>query len=659
MLTLSAEQFRLYYVEMRRHRYFWAAGGIALVVLAFLGRGAWRVTRALHESSEQVASAGKLAFDTITLDRPLPQYENLSAPVSFRDAVEFQGSLYVADPGGLTEYDAAGVLRRRLRCGLELPGAPVVALAKGVTPDASQPEIWIGTDGEGIVAFDGRRVRQIRPKNHDPRKITALLATPSGKLFFGTGKQGVLVYDGTAITPAHESLGGVSVTALAGTEANLWIGTLADGLLHFTAGRLERFGESEGLPDPQVLSIAISGDGETAWAGTAEGTAEIRNGHVTRVIAPGFFAQSLLMRNDSLLVGTIQEGVVEAQLGARPGRPARWNPGVCRACSIHKLLRIADKEYALAEDGLYELTEQHELAAVVQRPESTLADRNISALAVDSAGRLWAGFFDHGLQIIESNGAAGTRVEDDHVFCVNRIVHDRERGVTAVATANGLVLFDATGHQRQLLGRADGLIANQVTDVLFRPGAVMVVATPAGITTVEAGGMSSIYAFHGLVNNHVYALAADGDTTLAGTLGGLSILERGLVRASYTTANSALKHNWITALVPAGEPNAWMAGTYGAGVLKLDGDRKWQTFPDLPRGLIVNPNAMLATRDAIYAGTLGDGLAVFRRATARWTLSRQGLPSSNVTALEAAGGFLYIGTDNGLVRVAEQNVVHP
>ena len=34
-----------------------------------------------------------------------------------------------------------------------------------------------------------------------------------------------------------------------------------------------------------------------------------------------------------------------------------------------------------------------------------------------------------------------------------------------VATANGLVRFDAAGSQEQVLTRADGLIADHVTDV--------------------------------------------------------------------------------------------------------------------------------------------------------------------------------------------------
>jgi hypothetical protein len=33
-----------------------------------------------------------------------------------------------------------------------------------------------------------------------------------------------------------------------------------------------------------------------------------------------------------------------------------------------------------------------------------------------------------------------------------------------------------------------------------------------------------------------------------------------------------------------------------------------------------------------------------------------GLPSLTVTALAAGKGFIYVGTDNGLVRIPEQNL---
>jgi len=56
-------------------------------------------------------------------------------------------------------------------------------------------------------------------------------------------------------------------------------------------------------------------------------------------------------------------------------------------------------------------------------------------------------------------------VENEHVFCVNRIVEDTRQGAIAVATANGLVIFDRDGRQKQVMEREAGLIADHVTDV--------------------------------------------------------------------------------------------------------------------------------------------------------------------------------------------------
>jgi ligand-binding sensor domain-containing protein len=177
------------------------------------------------------------------------------------------------------------------------------------------------------------------------------------------------------------------------------------------------------------------------------------------------------------------------------------------------------------------------------------------------------------------------------------------------------------------------------------------VATPAGITFLDASGMRSLYAFHGLVNNHAYTLAPAGGRLLVGTLGGLSIVEGDMVRASYTTSNSGLRHNWITSIVPVG--GDWFVGTYGAGVLRFDAAGNWRAFPDLGTNFEVNSNAMLATDCAVYTGSLASGLYVYGRAAGRWKNVSDGLPSQNVTAVAAQYGFVYVATDNGLVRFRE------
>lgn len=600
----------------------------------FGGWTLWRAHGALDDARERVAAESKISFTVRALDPVVPAgLELTGSPAIFADAQVFEGHLFLGGPAGLAEYDRDGALIAQFRAGIELPPAPVAALAVGLAGDSHAPELWIGTSGEGLIAFDGRSFRQIRAADPRFRKITALIPADTGRILIGTEKSGVLVYDGRELRAFHPSLADAKITALAGNDTSLWAGTIDRGVLHWSAGALEPI-EGE-LPDPQVLSLAM--DGETVYAGTALGVGEIRASRIERVVAPGYFAQSLLAKDGKLWIGTLDEGMVE--LGN-----ARRAP-VCPECSIRKILSVDDEVLAVAEDSLWRGS-QH----IVRRDPAALVDRNIAALAMDESGRLWIGYFDRGLQIL-----GGPVFEDDHLFCVNRIAHDAARGISAVATANGLVMFDASASRHRVITREDGLIANQVTDVVLRPDGSAVAATPAGVSFIDASGISSIYAFEGLVNNHVYALAVDGARTLAGTLGGLSILDGGVVKASYTTANSGLKHNWITAIVRAGDE--WFVGTYGSGVMRMDSAGRWQSFADLRGELDINTNAMIATDRAVYAGTLDRGLAVYDRASARWSFWTVGLPSLNVTAVEVHGGMVYVGTDNGLVKIPEATVV--
>jgi ligand-binding sensor domain-containing protein len=671
----------------------------AALAAAGVAAGVFRqASEALRESSEAVAAESQLAFRVVRLGASssaaagtaaignadsapaaapfavgAAPFEWISTPLLFGDAAAADGALYVAGPAGIFEYDSQGSLRKHYRVGLDLP-APPAAVAIGLSTAQAGRALYVATAGEGLLIRDGLQrgssaagssaagdsasrapFLQIRAEDAAYRDLTAVLPLNTGRVLLGSRRNGVLLYDGKRLAALHPSLSELAVTALAGDESSTWIGTLDQGLLLWHAGRLQRFGENEGLPDRQVLSLAL--EGNRVFAGTPLGVAEFRDGRFERELAPGFFANSLLIRNKSLLVGTLDEGVVEVPLeAARPRGPRLESKGLgeIEDAAVQRLIEIGGAPYALAADGLYRLdAKAGETRQVLERSNAVLTDRNISALNMDAAGRLWVGYFDRGLDILEPSLGRARHIEDEHVFCVNRIVEAKDKGLTAVATANGLVMFDAAGQIRHVLGRDEGLIANHVTDVWF--GATgMIAATPAGITFVDAAGSRSLYAFHGLVNNHVYTLAAAGERLLAGTLGGLSVLDAGVVRASYTTGNSELKHNWITSIVAF--DHDWFVGTYGAGILRLDETGRWHAFPEAGRPLEINPNAMAAGADRVYAGALGEGLYVYERASGRWRVVTAGLPSRNVTALELAGGYLYVGTDNGLVRVAESGI---
>ena len=628
-----------------RHRRVAVAAAIAILAIpAFL---LWETRQALRQARDRTESSGILSVSIATLDRPLPAgVDTVGAQSVFRDVAIFKGHVFVAGPQDLVEFDAAGAVVRRLRIGLELPPSPLVGLTVGVLAAASEPELLVATASEGLLTFDGRRVLHIRPEQPDARKLTAVLALDSGRALVGTDTLGVLAFDGRRLMPAHAELEDVAVTTLAGTEADVWIGTRDRGVWHWRAGGVDRFDEHSGLPDPRVLSIAT--DGDRTYVGTALGVAEFDSGRYTRTLGPGLFANAVAVRHGTLLVGTLDGALAEIPLGARVSRGVR--PIVRDApAPIQRFVESAGVVYALAEDALYAIDDRTGgFRRVAGADPGRLTDRNVSALALDTAGRLWVGYFDRGLDILSAGGTRALHVEDDRVFCINRIVHDTAGGVTAVATANGLVLFDASGRPRQVLGRAEGLIANHVTDLVVHAGG-MTVATPAGLTFVDRDGSRSLYALHGLVNNHVYALGAAGRELFAGTLGGVSMLDNGVIHASYTTANSPLTHNWITAV--ARVDAEWFVGTYGGGIFRLDAKGQWHRFADLTDPIEINPNAMAVTATHVFAGTLSKGLLSFDRGTDRWTTIASGLPSVNVTALAADGDHLYVGTDNGLVRI--------
>jgi ligand-binding sensor domain-containing protein len=606
----------------------------------------WRASHAKEEAASEVLSKSEFPFRVIPVDRVAPAaVDPLEAVPAFRDLAAYKEMIAVSARAGLFLYGRNGALIRSYRAGIELPSAELGSMSTGIAAGSAEPELFIATRGEGLLVFNGTRFRQILPADSRLRTVTSVLVLGSGRILLGTERQGLLVFDGRRLAAFHRRLTTAHITAIAGNDGNLWIGTLQDGVFHHRAGQLDEL--LAALPDPQVLSITV--DHDASYVGTPLGVVEFRGAQRRRTLADGFLARAVARSGETLQVGTQDEGIVDVPLQSRPG-PRDPSETGAPAVSILRLANLEGDMYAVGESAIYRYDPAPKRWRIVLTAGPALmADRNVASLAL-SAGRLWIGYFDRGLDVVDASLEHAVHHESDTLFCINRIVADTENGRTAVATANGLVLFDSGAQPRQVMGRKDGLLADHVTDVAFR-GAGMVVATPAGLSFVDHSGVGSLYAFHGLVNNHVYTVATQGAQVVVGTLGGLSVLDNDTVRTNYTTANSHLKHNWITALARMGDD--WFAGTYGAGVLRLDASGEWHSFPEMNSGFVVNPNAMAVSGGQLYAGSLDRGLFVFDRATGRWTNTVAGLPSRNVTAIAAGNGYVYVGTDNGLVRIAE------
>jgi hypothetical protein len=625
------------------------------------------VQRALTRATRSAANGHQLAFTLRPLETTLTSttFEPVAAPPAYTTGAFFAGSLFLAGPSGLTILAPDGSPQRTLRTGIELPVAPIVSVTSGRLRGASGPQLLLATAGAGLLLLDTNpqsapTIHQLLAADAGSRDLTAALPLATGDLLLGTRQHGVLVYNGASLTPLRFTLPNLDpdpaklqVTALAAVDAaSFLIGTRNSGVIYLHAGTAE---QATALPDNQVEAIIFAN--RHAYIGTPTGTADLdldaQALRPARILAAGVFSHTLAVSGGQLTIGTLDQGIRQIPLDSRPHlrrASIEISPSASPKQRIDALIPAPETLYTLADGNLLNHT------SIPATP--TLTDRNISALAFAPDGTLYIGFFDRGLDQLTPQGVI-RHLEDDHLFCIDHLVLDPARQTIAAATANGLVLFDAQGNPRQTLTRRDGLIADHVSDIAFTPTGTAL-ATPAGITFLTPTGADSLYASQGLVNNHVYALAARPGSSqlLAGTLGGLSILQSESIQRNLTVANSGLKHNWITALLPASNDTT-LVGTYGAGLESLDAAGRFTPVElpaGTPRDLIINPNALYATPTHLYAGTLAHGLLVYSNATGRWSNLTAGLPSLNVTAFAARAGELYIGTENGLVRIPEANL---
>jgi ligand-binding sensor domain-containing protein len=619
-----------------------------MVLLGAFGIVVLRARHTLRQATASVSREGELGFQMRRLGRVRDiGFQAVSSPAAFREGAFFEGQLYLSGPAGLFAYSGDGTLRKSWRVGTDLPAAPLGSLAVGRLRGESAPVLAIATEGEGILLLDGDGgVRQLRASEEAAREVTGVLPLATGDLLIGTRRRGLLAWDGQRLTVFQPGLSKLQVTVLAADGGGFWVGTRDAGVTHWNAGAAEHFGLDEGMPDAQVTSIAVTGN--KVFVGTPVGVEEFVDGKPQRVVARDLFAQALLPELRQLTVATLDEGLRTVTLEARP----RVGGAGSIAGPVESFVVGEDEDvFAVLRDRVVRRGKDGGWEEAIKPEQTALSDGDVSALGFDVEGRLWVGYFDRGLDIVSRDHTQ--HIEDGHVFCVNRIALDPARQTMAVATANGLVLFDGEGKPRQVMTRRDGLIADHVTDVVFRPNG-MTVATPAGLTFVDSGeAPQSLYAFEGLVNNHVYALGVQRDgVTLAGTLGGLSVLQHEAVQRNLTVGNSGLKHNWVTAIA-SDDRDGWDVGTYGAGVMRVSHDA---TVTAITPGFVVNPNAMLRTRTHLLVGTLSDGLWVETLATGKWQKVSKGLPSENVTAMAERDGFVYVGTEDGLVKIAEENL---
>jgi len=573
---------------------------------------------------------------------PLTGIRLLSGPLTVRDAVEYNGKIYVAGSGGLMILNPKGKAERTITAADGLPATELTSLA------VLSGDLWIGTNN-GLIQYSRDTWRHFLPGNVEQRKITSLLATNHGELYIGT-VAGVIRFDGRTFEPFYPSqIGQTRITRIAGQAHQFYIGTFNSGLFVFESGTLHQVDRAQGLLDPMITDLRATNRG--CYVATPQGLQFYEDDHL-QTVAENLFVASFEPGSDQIWISSRDRGVIPIKANAS-ARTIRISTSGATLPSENDnaifLKQIEDSLTAFGQNHFWILNNGR--WKVWSSPQFTLSDNNVSALMRTNKGEIWVGYFDHGIDILNSDFILKTHLQDETLTFINHLSSDQD-GNVYISTSNGFVVLGNDG-VRHIYHESDGLLSNRVMQAvpLDPHGKRVAIATSQGFTLKDGGAMKSIFAFHGLINNHVYTIAASGDQLYLGTLGGISRI-RGLnVLESWTQVDSGLKRNWVNALLTI-DRNKLLVGTYGSGIQLRTESGDWMQFEALPQDFEVNPNALYTDGKFVFCGTLDRGFYVYDPANSIWKQFESNLPSANVTAFAPAANSVLVGTINGLLQIS-------
>lgn len=328
----------------------------------------------------------------------------------------------------------------------------------------------------------------------------------------------------------------------------------------------------------------------------------------------------------------------------------KFQPAVTRA-----LVETEGEIWALTSSGAYQLSPEGPVKLRIPE-DSGLKGSYIASMVSSSGGRIWLGYFDQGIEVLDSSLRSDKYFDEPKLKTVKHLKYHPLEDAVYAGTSKGLAKIDRR-YNSTFFNKNDGIINNEVNHIALMDSGELSLGTGGGLSLLENNGIKSIYAFHGLINNRVFtqleteqeSIGHPGRKLLAGTLGGISIIGGSKVLGSLTPENSPLPIHWITALEEVDD--SIFIGTYGAGVSVINPDGSWAEMPDFMRKLEINPNAFFNNHEYFFAGTLDSGILILDKSQSRWLLLRDGLGSLNITAFADDESRFYIGSDAGVTIV--------
>jgi ligand-binding sensor domain-containing protein len=261
--------------------------------------------------------------------------------------------------------------------------------------------IWIGTEGQGLLRLRGSRVERFtRRDGLSSDLISALLEDREGNLWAGTAR-GIDQFSTPKIIHLStlDGLSSDDVRSVCATrQGATWVGTAGGGLNRIEGGRITPYRMDSGLPSTTVLSL-YADDGGRLWAGTTGGLAYLSEDRFVEARAPG--------------------GAPLDRVFAITGDPSGT---VWLADSKNRLLAI-----------------QNGVARVLSIPG--VENQQIYQLQIDRHGRLWVGFYQGGVVSLKGDSAKFYGAQDGLTGGPVQAIYEDRTGAIWVGTGAGLSRF--------------------------------------------------------------------------------------------------------------------------------------------------------------------------------------------------------------------------
>ncbi|MFQ5571664.1 MAG: two-component regulator propeller domain-containing protein [Rhodothermales bacterium] len=517
--------------------------------------------------------------------------------------------------------------------------------------ESSTGYLWVGTFGGGVSRFDGRSFTNFTTKDGlASNDVNAIVEDQDGRIWFATN-QGISWYDGTQFHTLEMEDEGPSVNDLVvEPSGTLWFGTSKQGLGRYDGTALTFFSTDDGLLDPFVQVLYLDRAG-TLWVGTDGGLCRREEATFTcYTIADGLsdpYVRALAEDEQGRLWVAARRGVTF--FDGQTFTPFRQD--IFEDTFVGAVLVDGDGSVWLGTDqGLFRSFREFFIS---YRKENGLPNSNILSLHEDREGNIWIGSNAGGLTRYSASPFVlfDTQhgLEDASIWT---ILEDRDKNLWFGTNSFGVARYD--GRSFTHFTTADGLVGLQVYASLMDRTGMLWFGTDNGVSRYDG---SRFYALTNTgIQGEIWTLEEDrnGALWIGSAAEGVVRYEKG--RFTQFTTDEGLADNTILKIHEDRNGFVWL-GTNN-GVTRYDGHE----MASITKANDLNLGPVGALQDDwdghLWIGTYGQGLfhyipgvsgttGAFHRVTMEDGLSDEYI----LSMVFDSQGDLWICTNNGLNKL--------